>query len=377
MHDFILLRLIQIIFGCFFSARFGWSSHRDYKKNFAKSGIWMILYLCLFSLSTRLFYDTNLQLIFLIVSNETLLFASNCIQTFRKREKGKGWEQEKQQKLVERVVFSILAIIAVAVAIVIWIGRNMADTPVTFFNTLVAVILLLINVGVWKLVSVFEKSKKAQEELTIQNQLATVQIESQQEIRAMYEQMCALKHDMKSHLYTVSGLLELGEYEKAKEYIGQMERSAKEGDFVQTKNPVIDALLMSKRAIASKEMIQVEMTANLTAELLIRDYDLTIMLGNLYDNAVDACRRIEKDSRWIRIQLVSTLSDFMIVFKNPVAKNQSENRDWKSTKSDGNLHGYGIKNIDKTVALYDGYCSRTIENGVFSCQIRMQNRKLS
>ena len=92
---------------------------------------------------------------------------------------------------------------------------------------------------------------------------------------------------------------------------------------------------MSKRAIASKEMIQVEMTANLTAELLIRDYDLTIMLGNLYDNAVDACRRIEKDSRWIRIQLVSTLSDFMIVFKNPVAKNQSENRDWKSTNSDG------------------------------------------
>ena len=74
---------------------------------------------------------------------------------------------------------------------------------------------------------------------------------------------------------------------------------------------------------------------------------------------------------------MSTLSDFMVVFKNPVAKNQSENRDWKSTKSDGNLHGYGIKNIDKTVALYDGYCSRTIENGVFSCQIRMQNRKLS
>lgn len=375
MHDFILLRLIQIIFGCFFSARFGWSGHRDYKKNLAKSGIWMILYLCLCSLSKRLFYDTNLQLIFLIGSNEILLFASNCIQTLRKKEK--GWDQEKQQKSVERVVFGILAIIVVVAIIVIWIGRNMADTPVTFFNTLVAVIMLLIDVGVWKLVSVLEKSKKAKEELAIQNQLATVQIESQQEIRAMYEQMRALKHDMKSHLYTVSGLLELGEYEKAKEYIGQMEKSAKEGDFVQTKNPVIDALLMSKRAIASKEMIQVEVTTNLTTELLIRDYDLTIILGNLYDNAVDACRRIEKNSRWIRIQLVSTPSDFMLVFKNPVAKNQTENRDWKSTKSDGNLHGYGIKNINKTVALYDGYCSRTIENGIFSCQIRMQNRKLS
>ena len=59
--------------------------------------------------------------------------------------------------------------------------------------------MLLIDVSVWKLVSVFEKSKKAQEEIAIQNQLATVQIESQQEIRAMYEQMRALKHDVNYH----------------------------------------------------------------------------------------------------------------------------------------------------------------------------------
>mgnify|MGYP000332172061 CR=1 FL=1 len=144
-------------------------------------------------------------------------------------------------------------------------------------------------------------------------------------------------------------------------------KKCKRGGFCANKNPVIDALLMSKRAIASKEMIQVEMTANLTAELLIRDYDLTIMLGNLYDNAVDACRKNRKrQAVWNSDSACEhTVLILMIVFKNPVAKNQSENRDWKSTKSDGNLHGYGIKNIDKTVALYDGYCSRTIENGVF------------
>ena len=248
--------LIQIIFGCFFSVRFGWNSRKDYKKNIIKSSLWMILYLCLFALSRKLFYDTTLQLIFLIGSNEILLFASNCIQIFRKREKGS--HNEKQQKSVERVVFCVLMIIAVAVAIVIWIGRNMADTPVAFFNTLVAAIMLLTDVGVWKLVSVFEKSKKAQEEFIIQNQLAMLQIKNQQEIQAMYEQMRALKHDMKSHLYTISGLLELGEYEKAKAYIGQMEKSAKEGDFVQTKNSIIDAFLMGKRALASQEMIRVE-----------------------------------------------------------------------------------------------------------------------
>ena len=79
-------------------------------------------------------------------------------------------------------------------------------------------------------------------------------------------------------------------------------------------------------------------------------------------------------------KLVSTQNDFIIVFENPVAQTQtmagqqSKRNVWKSTKTDGELHGYGMKNIDKTVKAYGGYCSRTIENGIFSCHIRMQNR---
>ena len=57
-----------------------------------------------------------------------------------------------------------------------------------------------------------------------------------------------------------------------------------------------------------------------------------------------------------------------------MAGQQSKRNVWKSTKTDGELHGYGMKNIDKTVKAYGGYCSRTIENGIFSCHIRMQNR---
>lgn len=84
------------------------------------------------------------------------------------------------------------------------------------------------------------------------------------------------------------------------------------------------------------------------------------------------------NNRWIYIKLVSTQNDFIIVFENPVAQTQtmagqqSKRNVWKSTKTDGELHGYGMKNIDKTVKAYGGYCSRTIENGIFSCHIRMQ-----
>ena len=78
----------------------------------------------------------------------------------------------------------------------------------------------------------------------------------------------------------------MGEYKKAQEYIGQIEEKTAEGDFVKTKNPIIDALLAGKGALERKEKIRVEVSAALKAELLIRDSDLIIILGNLYDNAV-------------------------------------------------------------------------------------------
>lgn len=83
-----------------------------------------------------------------------------------------------------------------------------------------------------------------------------------------------------------------GEYKKATGYIGQIEEKTAEGYFVMTKNPIIDALLAGKGALARKEKIRVEVSAALKAELLIRDSDLIIILGNLYDNAVEACMKI-------------------------------------------------------------------------------------
>lgn len=389
-----VVEAIKIAIGCFFAMRL-LSKPIKSVKVVGRLLLWAIVYGIILFFAKRLFYDPVKQLLFVTAAGELVLFIVNC----------------------GRTVFVILAVIAIVIMLVVMIGRKMGDTPVAFFNMLAAISLFLLDFGVWKAVSVFQKAKREKEELTAQNQAAKLQIKSQKEVGAVYEQMRALKHDMKSHLYTVSGLLDMGEYKKAQEYIGQIEEKTAEGDFTKTQNPVIDALLAGKGALARKEKIRVEVSAALKAELLIRDSDLIIILGNLYDNAVEACMKIatankdvtadnnvtednyaatKESKRWIHIQLVSTRNDFIIVFENPVAQTQTmagqqskrknsqasdshksktkENYVWKSTKTDGELHGYGMKNIDKTVKAYGGYCSRTIENGIFSCHIRMQNR---
>ena len=390
--------------------------------------LWAIVYGIILFLARWLFYDKVQQLLFVAVAGELVLFAINCGRAIKNRRQMQFAQRKQPMRSTqtERIVFVTLAVVAIVISLVVIVGQKMGDTPVEFFNMLAAISFFLFDFGVWKAVSIYQKAKSEKEELAAQNQAAALQLKSQKEISAVYEQMRALKHDMKSHLYTVAGLLEMGEYQKAQEYIGQIEEKTAEGDFTKTQNPVIDALLAGKGALARKEKIQVEVSAALKTELLIRDSDLTIVLGNLYDNAVEACMKIataDKDvtadknvtadnhvteenyaaakesKRWIRIQLVSTQNDFMIVFENPVAQSQPnvdqqrkrKNRSignpisgsisgvgeryvWKSTKTDGEPHGYGTKNIDKTVKAYGGYCSRTIENGIFSCHIRMQNR---
>ena len=376
-----VVEVIKIVLGCFFAMRLLSKQIKSVRTigKFGKFLLWTIVYGIILFFAKRLFYDPVKQLLFVTVTCELVLFIANC----------------------GRTVFVILAVVAIAITFIVILGRKMGDTPVAFFNMLAAISLFLLDFGVWKAVSVFQKAKREKEELAAQNQAAKLQIKSQKEVSAVYEQMRALKHDMKSHLYTVSGLLDMGEYKKAQEYIGQIEEKRAEGYFVKTKHPIIDALLAGKGALARKEKIRVEVSAALKAELLIRDSDLIIILGNLYDNAVEACMKIvltnenvendlnistdnnaatKKNNRWIYIKLVSTQNDFIIVFENPVAQTQtmagqqSKRNVWKSTKTDGELHGYGMKNIDKTVKAYGGYCSRTIENGIFSCHIRMQNR---
>ena len=382
-----VVEVIKIVLGCFFAMRL-LSKQIKSVKTIGKLGkflLWAIVYGLILFFAKRLFYDPVKQLLFVTAAGELVLFIANC----------------------GRTVFMIFVVVAIAITFIVILGRKMGDTPVAFFNMLAAISLFLLDFGVWKAVSVFQKAKREKEELAAQNQAAKLQIKSQKEVSAVYEQMRALKHDMKSHLYTVSGLLDMGEYKKAQEYIGQIEEKTAEGDFVKTKNPIIDALLAGKGALARREKIRVEVSAALKAELLIRDSDLIIILGNLYDNAVEACMKIatanndvtadnnvtednnvtgdnyaatKESKRWIRIQLVSTQNDFIIVFENPVAQTQtmagqqSKRNVWKSTKTDGEPHGYGMKNIDKTVKAYGGYCNRTIENGIFSCHIRMQNR---
>lgn len=140
-----VVEVIKIVLGCFFAMRLLSKQIKSVRTigKFGKFLLWTIVYGIILFFAKRLFYDPVKQLLFVTVTCELVLFIANC----------------------GRTVFVILAVVAIAITFIVILGRKMGDTPVAFFNMLAAISLFLLDFGVWKAVSVFQKAKREKRSL--------------------------------------------------------------------------------------------------------------------------------------------------------------------------------------------------------------------
>nr|WP_302592759.1 Spo0B domain-containing protein [uncultured Marvinbryantia sp.] len=111
------------------------------------------------------------------------------------------------------------------------------------------------------------------------------------EVRNIHKEMRGYKHDFHHHLQALKGQLEAGEVDRAIAYIEQLDQNLQSVDtLLKTGNVTVDAILSAKLAQAKAEGIAVTVQANLPGELLLSDLELSIVIGNLLGNAIEACR---------------------------------------------------------------------------------------
>lgn len=277
---------------------------------------------------------------------------------------------------VHRGNWKIIIISSISIAMV-WTlyreGYNLNE-EVLYSNGLVCLLVLAVNLTFLLFDEVLAKEKHVKEELKTQNQLIALQMRSQDEVNNMYQSILSLKHDMNNHLHTISGYIQVGEYAKAQEYVGEIAGEVSRIKSFHSGNAVVDALIGCKTALAEMNGIKVDVDMAALPELEITDGDLTVMIGNLYDNAIDAnLKFVDADERFMRIKILFDGGNLCLVFENAAGEEeQSGNRKvWTTTKEDSSMHGFGIKNIDRIVQMYGGYCERELKNHVFRCRIRI------
>lgn len=167
------------------------------------------------------------------------------------------------------------------------------------------------------------------------------------------------RHDFVSHLQAVYGLLQLGYFENAQQYIAEVAGEARTStQTLRLSKPEVAALIQRKSIQAANQNIAFSLSIESELEALpMRPYHLNRILGNLLDNAMEAVMVLEPRDRFVKLEIKEDEKSFIFVVSNsgPEIKKECWERIFEpgfSTKGPG--RGLGLAIVKETVSQHGG-----------------------
>ena len=178
-------------------------------------------------------------------------------------------------------------------------------------------------------------------------------------------------HDVKQHFVVLQA------YEKEKDW-GQLHQYLEKiaGQFAETKMPIctgnriIDLVLYHKKQEAEQKNIDWKLHTVKLQDLPMEEHEIVSFMGNLLDNAIEACERMEGGERWILIQISRQKQILNIEISNSIGQAPKEkDGEFISSKENKKRHGYGSKSVRRIVERYDGEIFYQIQKGQFCVRV--------
>lgn len=225
--------------------------------------------------------------------------------------------------------------------------------------------LILLNLICFYMLSDLTKKRKVATENLILKEQALYQKKYAKEVKQQYDEMKRLRHDMKQQYSVLENLLAQEKYQLMEKYLlKNIQGISSRENLVYINNEYINAILNRKMSQAREADIEVSFQSS--KEIVGPDeMDLCNLLGNLFDNAIEACEKVEGKRR-ITLSLFQDTDKIHLEIKNTVKEPVLEQNIWlKSDKREGDKHGYGMKTIREIVEKYEGYLDIWEEAGKF------------
>lgn len=182
-------------------------------------------------------------------------------------------------------------------------------------------------------------------------------MESYRLMRAAADKTRAAQHELRHHTLALAGLLEQGHSGKAMEYLSNLENAVDQLPAARySDNLLVNTIAGSYIEQARRLGIQVEYSLSLPEHPGIDDADLCVLLTNLLENAVDACCALqEEQARYIRLQMHTDGQFFLVACRNSAAVRVTPDGKgrYRTTKTDGETHGYGIAAMSAVAEKYN------------------------
>ena len=241
-----------------------------------------------------------------------------------------------------------------------------------------SVFFILLQLALLLALLAFEFSRRRTVEaanLDIRNAEAQALLESIRGRTQSEEAIRSLRHDLKNHAISMQLLLDQGDTDGVKEYLDSFLEAAKNPtESYNTGSDLLDGLLKQKLSPAKDSGINVTCSLDFrNAANTIDNFDLCVMMGNILDNAVEACMaQPSEQTRYIKVSGGPAANCQLIKVENSVnPKNSTSGAPGPSglpftTKADKTLHGFGLRNVKAVLERYGGSMTITQENSSYS-----------
>lgn len=183
-----------------------------------------------------------------------------------------------------------------------------------------------------------------------------------------------LRHDIQKYMSGMKELLNEGNQTAARQYAEDInEIVIKDTSISRTGNLVLDTILNVENKKAARLGIKYDVKLNVSESINIASVDLSRILYNAIDNAIEACEKVKE--KYILVSVSADSGLLKIVVENTSQPVEINDNKIKSTKSDKKKHGFGIASIKSALKNNNGLISFDYNNGIFVCRIIMQNSK--
>ena len=295
----------------------------------------------LVNFSSRLFYGLIIQMII-------LLFA-----------KKKSLKENKKGFMLLLGMIPLVTIWMTFVIAFVCMDNHIGHTKNVLLFVSVILLLLVNFVAFWAYDS---NQRFMQEYIMTQTKLREQQAEAEyyRKLAEQTEHQKILIHDMKNHLYTISGLSERGGETEIQEYIQQLlELPALKSSVTYCSQPVLNVILEQYREICEQKLIHFGVDIRKDSVDYIEIDDLTALFGNLLKNAVEAATGVTDAYVDVVANYNARTSQTFLSVENSVCRSPvfDDNGQLVSQKKDGYLHGMGMKSIQRVAERYHGSVS--------------------
>lgn len=201
-----------------------------------------------------------------------------------------------------------------------------------------------------------EKDAAEKMEYEILKQRYLMQESNINDLNKLYRDLQKTKHDMKHHTNLLKMLLERKELDEAVQYLEKYTDTL----YTNNKNNVYCRNVMINYIINAKAQNMEEKKIKFYCDIYggiegVSDVDFNIILGNLLDNAIEACERLKDKKKEIFLSMYKKAGYLIVSVKNTVEKKPEDLIQQRTSKADKQDHGFGVRSVSDVTKKYNGH----------------------